>query len=611
MDGQLSHRQRRRQIARAAILAILLVACPAAAQDAATQTATAEATATAPGEPVRVAHMRLAGNVLESPPGFALWPEPEKSHTLRTWLHRLAEARQDDGVDAVALEVDSPSMSWAQAQELADAIRRLDKVKPVHCYLPGGWTAPYMVASAGSEVAMHPVGGLIVTGVGAEVFFYRGTLDLLGIEPQFIQAGRFKGAAEPLTQTEPTDEMQRVLNWILDDLYAQLCEQIARQRGLEPRQVRQVIDRGPFTAPEAQRYRLVDALVERIRWQQHVASELGATPDNVQWLENYAAPSEPALDFSNPFALLRVLMEGPEEEKIREPTIAVIHADGMIVSGRSGDGLFGQSMVGSRTLVDCFEQVRTDDRIKAVVFRINSPGGSALASERIYQAARRCAEDKPVIASIGGTGASGGYYIALGADEIVADPAGIVGSIGVVGGKLAMTGLLDKLGISSTQFTRGENAGMWTSRAWTPREMERVRQMIRRTYNVFVRRVTEQRQDKVEDIDAVAQGRIFTARQAVDNGLIDQVGGMREAVIAAQEAAGIEKSYFITLPKPKTLLDLMQGGGATAPPTPDAFRPGWLAPVRSPAAAYLLNLALQLDRECVLTALPYYLETSP
>lgn len=563
-----------------------------------------------------IAHLRLAGEVLDSPPGFMLWASPEESHTLRNWLHRLAEARQDDSITAVALEVESPRMSWSQARELADAVSRLAEVKPVHCYLPDGSTTSYLVASAGSELAMDPIGSLMLTGVAAEAFFYRGTLDLLGVEPQFVQAGRYKGAAEPLTDTEPSEQMREVFNWILDDLYDQLCEHISRQRGIEVAQVREIIDRGPFTAIEARRDRLVDSLVTRIDWRDHVASVLTDSTADIVWVENYASPDETTPDFSNPFALLRMIMEGPSEDPVRDPTIAIIHVDGMIVTGHSGDGLFGQSLVGAKTLTDNLERVRRDERIKAVVLRVNSPGGSAVASEHIYQAVRRCAREKPVIASIGGVGASGGYYVALGADRIIADPPAIVGSIGVVGGKLTMTGLLDKIGVNAVQFTRGRNAGMWSSRAWTQAETERISSMIQRTYNVFIRRVLDSRGERIEDIDAVAQGRIFTARQGVENGLIDSLGGMREAVVAAQEAAGLDKSYFITLPKPRTLMDMMRTGGASAPQirsamSADAGELLRLGVFRSPEAVYLLNLALRLDGQTALTALPYYVRLQP
>ncbi|MFP3937409.1 MAG: signal peptide peptidase SppA [Phycisphaerae bacterium] len=588
------------------LVVITAIATTAAAQDGET---------TQPTDSRRVAHMRLAGEVLDSPPGFVLWTSPEEAYTLRTWLHRLADARNDDSVVAVALEVDSPRMSWAQARELADAVQRLAEVKPVHCYLSDGRMTSYLVASAGDDLAMDPVGALMLTGVDAEVFFYRGTLDLLGIEPQFIQAGRFKGAAEPLTETEPSEQMREVFNWILDDLYEQLCEQISRQRGTDIGQVREVIDRGPFTAIEARRERLVDSLVKHARWRGYVASAVTDDPEGVDWAEDYGAPAEKKPDFSNPFALMRLLMEGPSEQPLREPTVAIVHIDGMIAPGRSGDGLFGQSMVGAKTLTDVFERIREEDRIKAVVLRVDSPGGSALASEHIYQAVRRCAREKPIIASIGAVGASGGYYVALGANKIIADPPAIVGSIGVVGGKLAITGLLDKIGVNAVQFTRGRNAGMWSSRPWTQEESERVRSMIQRTYNVFIRRVLDSRGQKIDDIDSVAEGRIFTSRQAVENGLIDELGGMREAVVAAQSAAGLEKSYFVTLPKPRTLMDMMRTGGTAAPRmrgvSTEAAELMRLGISRSPELAYLINLALRLDRDTALTALPYYVRLAP
>ncbi len=596
------------RISRAALLAAMMVVAllciPTVAQD------------TEQAAPARIAHVRLAGRILDSPPGFTLWPDAGKSHTLRIWLHRLAEARRDEEVKAVAIEVDSPRLSWAQAQELADAVGRIAEVKPVYTYIPAGESTPYLVASAGTEVAMDPVGSLMITGVAAELFFYRGTLDLLGIEPQFVQHGRFKGASEPMMRTEPSDEMRKMFDGLLDDLYDQLCEQIARQRDLETEQVQETIDRGPFTAVQAQQERLVDALVSVTEWRRHVAEQVADDPDEVVWMDNFARPVERKPDFSNPFALLGALLEGPEPDPTLDPTVAIVHADGMIVPGRSGEGLLGQSMVGAKTLVSIFDQLRQDDRVKAVVFRVNSPGGSALASEHIYQAVRRCAKEKPVIVSIGSVGASGGYYIALGGDEIMAEDSAMVGGVGVVGGKLAMTGLLDKIGINAVQFTRGESAGMWSSRAWTQQEADRVDQLVGHTYDVFVRRVMDSRDEKIDDVDSVTEGRIFTARQGADNGLIDRVGGMRRAVMAAQEAAGLERSHFITLPRPRTLMDMMGGGDSTAVPRPETLSADTdallrLSALRSPEAAYLLNMAMWLDKEMLLTALPYYFRVSP
>jgi len=562
----------------------------------------------------RVAYIRLAGAVPESPPDFSLFVVPDQP-TLKDWLERLAKARKDERIRAVAMEVASVSISWAQAQELADAVERLNAVKPVHTYLSGGGAVGYLVASAGREVAMDLAGTLGIVGLAGEMMFFRGTLDWLGIEPQMIQIGRFKGAAEPFTSTQPSEELRQESERLVDELYDQLCGQIARQRKLTGRRVRRAIDAGPLDAQGARKHRLVDRLIERADWKQHVGKATGGEKGFI-WVKDYGKKPRKTIDFSNPFALIGALLRGPADERIADPTIAIIHADGIIVRGVSATGLFGIRAVGDRTLVKAFQTVARDDRIKAVIFRINSPGGSAMGSELIAQAVERCAKVKPVIASVSQLAASGGYYIAVNGTVLIADPAATVGSIGVVSGKFALTGLLKKIGISTFALTRGKNAGLGLLRPWTEAEQAVVRKHAERTYKTFTARVVRGRRGKIGDIDAVAQGRVFTARQAVKNGLVDRLGGFREAILAALAAAKIEKSNFITLPRPKSFMDMLYGQGEVTLPALPAGRAGGLGAMlprfaRHPGVAYLLSLAELLGKERVLTAMPYYLSIQP
>jgi len=595
----------------------------------------AKAPATQPDKPAQhqpakaqaapnIAHIALRGEVLSSPPEFSFFAGQTQGMTLREWLQRLAKARNDENIQAVALEVDSPEMNWAQAQELADAVLRLSAVKCVYAHMTSGGAVSYLVASAGRELTMDPAGELTITGLATEMMFFRGTLDWIGVEPQLFQIGRYKGAAEPMTRTGPSDELKDEYGRILDDLYDQLCGQIARQRGLTVPHVRNAVDNGPFSAQSARQYNLVNGLVERAAWKQHVVDKVTAKgAASALWHADYGAKEPQKLDFGNPFAVLGMLMGAKAEPATKDPTVAIIHADGVIVDGQSASGFFGGQMVGDRTMIHCFEQVAKDDNVKAVIFRIDSPGGSALASEMIYQAVRKCAAKKPVVASIVGVGGSGGYYIALGAQKIIADPSAITGSIGVVGGKLATTGLMAKLGISTHVISRGQNAGLWTSRPWDDREQKIVKDLMERTYRTFTSRVRQGRGPRVKDIDAVAQGRVFTARQAVTNGLIDEVGGLREALLAAHKAAGIESSNILVLPRPKTLADVLTGDGTSSftPMRADgaairsllAEAPGILAAGRDDlqGVSYLLTLGELLSRRCVLTAMPYHVSIKP
>lgn len=565
----------------------------------------------------RIAAVRLSGAVPEGPSGFSLFEDPDKM-TLKDWLERLAKARKDERIAAVALEIGNAGVTWAQAQELADAVRRLNAVKPVHAYLSGGGASGYLVASAAREVSMDPAASLDIVGLAAEMMFFRGTLDWLGVQPQMIQIGQFKGAAEPYMNKKPSAEFRRQYDELLDDLYDQLCGQIADQRKLKVTRVRKAIDNGPFDAESARGYGFVDRLVERADWREHVGGKYAAAGESFTWVSDYGKKSGKSLDFSNPFALLGALVSGPPKTPITDPTIAIIHADGIIMQGAGGQSLFGTSVVGSTTMVKAFKQVMDDDRIKAVVFRINSPGGSAMASELISQAVRRCAKAKPVIVSVSQMAASGGYYIAAPGKTIIADPSAVVGSIGVVSGKLALTGLLDKIGISTHEFTRGKNAGLMMMRPWDEREQAVIRKQAQRIYDLFARRVTEGRGGKIKDIDAVAHGRVFTARQALKNGLIDQVGGFREAIAAALTEAKLDTCDFLILPRPKTLMDLLQGSSdSRAAPVGSQITSalGAATPlqriVRHRGLAYLLTVAEMLGNDRVLTAMPHYLSVQP
>lgn len=565
-----------------------------------------------PKAPPQIAYIRMAGAVPESPPDFELFGTTTET-TLQEWLQRLAKARNDDKVDAVALEIDDLEVSWAQAQELSDAVERLNAAKPVYAYVNSPGPCQHLIAAAAREVAMDGADEMEIIGVGAEMLFFRGTLDKLGIEPQMVQVGRFKGASEPMMLTEPSKEVIEVYNWVLDDLYDQLVGQIERLRKIKTQDVKDAIDEGPISAVEAKKRHFVDELIEKSDWEDHVADAVAGKDGEYVWLDAYGKKAARSLDSLNPLALLGTLLKGSADEPIEENTIAIINADGVITGGASGQTSMGEQLVGSRTLADCFDLCADEPKIKAVIFRINSPGGSALASEQIYQAVKRCAEVKPVIASVSEMAASGGYYVALGAPTIYADSSSITGSIGVVCGKMAFTGLMDKIGVSRYEITRGKNAGLNMLRPWNEREMAVVKKLAEHTYDLFTSRVRESRGDKIKQLDEVAQGRIFTARQAVAKGLVDKIGGLREAVLGAQEAADIHESHFLILPRPRKLMDVLLGDDDASARMflPAGVTEGLVSMIAQDKAsrggiAYLLSVAKLMSKENVLTAMPTY-----
>lgn len=573
------------------------------------------------GEPMRagVAQMKLTGEIAERQPEFSLLTLMGAGReTLRDWLNRLEAAGNDPAIDAVALELGSPKLSWAKAVELAGAVERLAKKKPVYTHVTSGGLGTYLVAAAGTELTMEPAGELEIVGLAGEMMFFQGTLAKLGIGAQFVQIGRFKGAAESFTQAGPSKELQGEIDKVFDGRYAEICERLAAARKFKVTQAKAILDEGPFTAGEALKAKLVDRLAGRHEWTKQVEKATFARTgrDRLLWKYSYGRAAREMPDFSNPFTMVKLLLAGSEAPRLKGPTVAIVHAEGTIVGGAGGEGMFGQKLIGAAAMVKVLDEVRENEKIKAVVFRVNSPGGSALASELIYQALARLAKEKPVVVSVSDMAASGGYYIAVAGQTIVADPGAIVGSIGVVTGKLAIKGFLEeKLGITTHSITRGKNAGMSLLRPWDERELEVVRRHAQGVYDQFVDRVKAGRGKRIVNIEAVAQGRIFTAAQALQAGMIDEIGGLREAMAAAKKAARLEKCETIVLPRPKTLLEALgdEEGGEVRMPVSLGGGEQWLGRLAGAGegVGYLLTLTQVLSGERVLAAVPWHMTIRP
>ncbi|MCY2931356.1 MAG: signal peptide peptidase SppA [Planctomycetota bacterium] len=603
-------------------IAVIVAAALGLGSTANSQTAPASRPASQPGQPLKagVAQMRLTGTIAERPPDFswvaAMGAAPA---TLREWVNRLDAAADDNAVDAVALEIGAPVISWARAAELAHAVRRVAAVKPVYVHLTTGGLPAYLIAAAGTEVTMEPAGELGIYGLAGEMMYFRGALDKLGIGVQFVQIGKFKGASEPFAQSRPSREFEGEMDKLFDGLYDDVCQRLAGYRGIKRAQAQAALDEGPFTAPEALHAKLVDRLASQIDWSKHVERQTFKRTgrERLVWKYSYGRADKPAPDFSNPFALMRILLAGSTRAPLRGPTVAIVHVEGTIVGGAGGTALFGQKLAGARTLVKTIDEMREDDKVRAVVLRINSPGGSALASELIYQALKRCGKAKPVVVSVGDMAASGGYYLAVGGDTVFADPGAIVGSIGVVSGKLNLKGFLeDKLGITTHSITRGRNAGMALMRPWDERELEIVRKQAQTIYDQFVDRVRTGRGARVTKIDDVAQGRLFTASQAKGVGLVDEVGGLKEALALAKKLANLPACDVLVLPRPKRIVDMLADEDDDAeirsPLSATAAehllgRLGGLAE----GAGYLLTLTDLFASEHVLTAAPWYVSIRP
>jgi len=495
--------------------------------------------------------------------------------------------------------------------------------KDVYCYVETVTSGLYLLASSATRLSIVPTGEVSLVGIHMEHAYYKNLLDKLHLEADMEHIGEYKSAAEPLIRTGPSPEADEMHNWLLEDLYNQLVDGIAESRGMAPEKVKELIDNGPYIAERALEAKLVDAVEYK---QEFIANIKQKHGKSTRFTRNYGVQEGPDVDFSNPFAMFEAIgrmMKG--ETETDKPVVAIVYAEGMIIDGPSRQGMFGSNAVGSTTLSRELDKAREDEKVKAVVLRIDSPGGSSMASEIIWHAAKLLGEKKPLIVSMGNVAASGGYYIACCADTIYADPGTITGSIGVLGGKLVTKGLWDWVGVSFHENKRGRNSDLFTSnRKFDDKQREIVRQQMQDVYTVFTRRVTDGRGKKLaDDIEKLARGRAYTGQIALAKGLVDKLGGLDEAIVYAAEKAKIKDYQIRILPKPKNIMDVfkqslskdddndlrLQTGAAAGPLTMKAMQvlsPAieQIDPARAKLVARFLMSLDALTKETVLTVMP-------
>jgi len=512
-----------------------------------------------------IAVLRINGTISERPglSVMSLASGMPGTH-LGEFVDILNKAGKDEAIYGVLVSIEEALMSWAQVEELRTALRKLRQTgKKSYAYVETIDQSSYLLACECDEIAMTETGMLELMGLSGRSVYYKGLLDLLGIQGDFIHMGDYKGAAEAYTRTGPSPGEQEQMNRVYDSLYDHLVESIAESRKIPKEKVVQLIDAGPYMAKEAKEAGLIDRVEYRDDFLNYLEGQVGG---EIALRLDYGKRGTASVNFDNPFGLMSTfqqLFSGPPEA--RGAAIAVLYIDGPIMSGESGEALFGGNIVGSRTIRMILARAAEDDDVKAIVVRIDSPGGSATASDIIHHAIKECAEKKPVIVSMGSVSASGGYYIACGAKHIIAQPTTITGSIGVVGGKLTFGGLLDKIGITTYGYQRGKNAQMFSStRTFTVTERMKITKIMQTIYDKFKERVSDSRrldeeQTKLKgSIEYLSQGKIYTGSQAVEVGLVDQLGGLQDAIELAAKQAKIEKYHIRSLPRPKTLLDILE-----------------------------------------------------
>jgi protease-4 len=492
------------------------------------------ATAVFVGRPARVEGnstllLRVGGDLQEVEPGGLFGPFLEPPPTVRSIVESLRKAKVDRRITSVVIRPTGAAALWGKVQEVRDAILDFkSSKKPIVAYLEYGGEQEFYLASACDKVFLMPTASLDLTGIASYELFLRGTLDKIGAYPDALHIGEYKTASNQLTERTFTPAHREMAESLNRDLYQQLLKGIAGGRLKTEAEVRQLVDHGPFLPEDAVRAGLVDD----VAYEDELDDKVSLGQGGVRFLEHqdYRGVSTSSLGLN------------------RGPRIAVLYAVGIISSGESSYDSPQGDVVGSDTIIRYLRKARADDSIRAIVLRVDSPGGSALASDVIWREVELTRNVKPVIASMSDVAASGGYYIAMPAHKIVAEPATLTGSIGVVMVKFVIDGTLKKLGMNMEGVSEGRYANLYSPiRPFSPEERAKVQEQMQATYDAFVEKAAAGRHTTPEKIDAIAQGRVWTGQQAKQIGLVDELGGLDRAVALAKEQARIGRDTEVEL----------------------------------------------------------------
>lgn len=521
--------------------------------------------------PSVIAHFHLSGEITESQVGDPFGLLVGQMTSLKDLVGRLDKAAGDKQVKAVVLTFGSTSLGFGQLEEIRRAIGRIQEAgKRVYVYAEDMSTFAYGLFCVGNRLSVAPQSTLWLIGFYAETPYLKDLLDKIGVGADYIHMGDYKSAAETLTRTGPSEPAEENVNWLYDSWYESLVSMIAKSRNKTPEQVRQIIDGGPYMAEEARDKGLIDAIETQEEFLARIKKDVKGP---VRIDNRYGESAGPQINLSNPLAFFSILSELFKTPEVsHKDAVGVVYVTGTIQSGNARPTLFGAvDGAFSGDIRKALEKAANDASVKAVVMRVDSPGGSAAASETILNATRLVQGKKPFIVSMGNVAGSGGYYIACEANAIFADEATITASIGVVGGKLITTGLWDKLGINWVAHKRGANADLFTSsHPFGDSQRKVIEDYMQKVYGVFKGHVVEGRGFKLKKpIDDMAGGRVYTGAQAVKLGLVDQIGGLKEAIDYAAAKASLKDYEVRVIPKPTDMITelLEQSSGQGERPT--------------------------------------------
>ncbi len=551
--------------------------------------------------------LSLGGAMPEQPPAdqplAGLGNQPLSIFEVDTGLTRAAA---DDDISQLHVVINGLGIGYGKVAELSDIIERFstDSGKPVSCWMEAAGNKEYLLALTCDRIFMAPEGFFLVNGLHLGVTFYKGTLDKLGVRAEFTRAGKYKSAIEPMTSQEMSAPYREMMEALADSLYGHLVKRIAQRRSMTEAQVLALIDDPPLTARAAWQAGLIDGLFYDDQMRAWLSGK-PVLPDSLGDDDDSGAPAPMvATDDDDSGAPAPAVVTADDDDSAagrhgtgrapdpriqtraadaddaprmgmrsyldgrsslsggRGSKVAVVFCEGQITSGKSRTG----SSMGSDTIARAIRRARLDDDIGAIVLRVDSPGGSGLASDVMWREVElaRVENHKPVVVSMSDLAASGGYYIAMGADAIVAHPTTLTGSIGVFAGKYDISGLYEKIGLTSESIKRGEYSDLFVlNKGLGPEGTAKLEEFVDAFYGTFLAKAAQGRGTTTEAIHAVAQGRVWTGEQADDIGLVDAMGSLRTAIAMAKDRAGIEGDTRLALyPRmPSFWEELLQGGG--------------------------------------------------
>ncbi|MCF7804586.1 MAG: signal peptide peptidase SppA [Candidatus Marinimicrobia bacterium] len=469
--------------------------------------------------------------------------------TLTNFILQMERYSRRKDIAGIVLYIKNVSTGPAKLKEMRDAIDRFrDTGKKVYVYMDEGGNLQYYLASVADKVFMNPAGSLWLTGLSMQQIYIKGLLDKIGVKAEFVHVGEYKSAGDMFTEDSTTEANALQLNAYLDDVYDMFTSGMAESRGMSQREIQSVIDQGPFTPSGAREAGLVDSLIYHDELKKMITEENGNDEYELMSETRYNRRGEWHYNWETPLS-----------EKI-----AVVYAVGQITTGKSQRSpLTGTVTMGSETISNAIRKARKDKTVKAILLRIDSPGGSGLASDIIWREIHLTVtgdNPKPVIVSMSDLAASGGYYIAMNADTIIADPATITGSIGVIAGTFSMDDLFDKAGVNMDVFKRGEHSNFFSvSDSMTTEEREKLYSLINDFYQDFIGKVADGRGMTTAQVDSLGRGRIYSGEGGKDAGFVDEVGGLKRALEITKEKIGVASDEDVALEfYPKYSVDFLQ-----------------------------------------------------